>query len=184
MSIKILNYFQKTVITILVIIGLFGIDFAIKEISISDHEIIMTNIQLRELDCLTRNIHWESSGESLAGKIAVAQVTLNRVSDGRFGDDVCDVVYQKTRLAEKVVCQFSWVCQNKHKIKKIDQTAYDESLAVAKKVMFENIRLNYLHDALYFHADYVNPGWKKERIVKIGNHIFYKETEGKNNEKR
>jgi spore germination cell wall hydrolase CwlJ-like protein len=32
-----------------------------------------------------------------------------------------------------------------------------------------------LRNALYYHADYVNPFWAehKRRIVKIGAHIFY-----------
>jgi spore germination cell wall hydrolase CwlJ-like protein len=27
---------------------------------------------------------------------------------------------------------------------------------------------------LYFHGDYINPGWKRERVAKVGRHIFYK----------
>jgi uncharacterized protein YyaL (SSP411 family) len=30
-----------------------------------------------------------------------------------------------------------------------------------------------LKNALYYHADYVNPGWNKPRLEKIGHHIFY-----------
>jgi spore germination cell wall hydrolase CwlJ-like protein len=29
---------------------------------------------------------------------------------------------------------------------------------------------------MYYHADYVSPGWRQEKIGKIGRHIFYKET--------
>jgi spore germination cell wall hydrolase CwlJ-like protein len=29
--------------------------------------------------------------------------------------------------------------------------------------------------ALYYHADYVNPGWKLKKTKVIGRHIFYKE---------
>ena len=36
-------------------------------------------------------------------------------------------------------------------------------------------RLPSLKNALYYHADYVNPGWKKPKIEKIGHHIFYGE---------
>ncbi len=33
---------------------------------------------------------------------------------------------------------------------------------------------------IYYHADYVNPKWNKEKIGKIGLHIFYKDkTDGK-----
>ena len=52
---------------------------------------------------------------------------------------------------------------------------WDESEAVAKKVLFEGFRLDGLKDALYYHADYVNPKWNKEQVTKIGQHIFYKD---------
>jgi spore germination cell wall hydrolase CwlJ-like protein len=169
----------KLGIIVFMVIGLFSADFIFKEINNDDHKIVMTNTTMPELDCLAKNIHWEARGESLAGKIAVAQVTLNRVADGRFGNTICSVVHQKTKSSTKTVCQFSWVCETKNRIKKITPSDYRESMLIAKQVMFHDLKLNNLTDALYFHADYVNPRWKKERIVKIGNHIFYKETEGK-----
>jgi spore germination cell wall hydrolase CwlJ-like protein len=50
---------------------------------------------------------------------------------------------------------------------------WKESEEVAKKVLLEKFRLPSLEHALFYHADYVNPGWKLPRIEKIGNHIFY-----------
>jgi spore germination cell wall hydrolase CwlJ-like protein len=50
-----------------------------------------------------------------------------------------------------------------------------ESELVAKKVLLENFRLPGLKGALYYHADYVSPGWKLPKIDKIGRHIFYGE---------
>ena len=32
-----------------------------------------------------------------------------------------------------------------------------------------------LNNALYYHADYVYPNWKKPKIEQIGRHIFYGE---------
>jgi spore germination cell wall hydrolase CwlJ-like protein len=52
---------------------------------------------------------------------------------------------------------------------------------VAKKVLLENFRLDGLRDALYYHADYVNPQWQLDRIGKIGQHIFYKPRKGNKN---
>jgi spore germination cell wall hydrolase CwlJ-like protein len=52
---------------------------------------------------------------------------------------------------------------------------WNESNEVAKRVLFEGLRLPSLEDALYYHADYVQPGWRKPRIEKIGRHIFYGE---------
>jgi len=131
--------------------------------------------RLRQLDCLTRNIYWEAASEPFEGKVAVAQVTMNRVESGRFADTVCGVVYQKNVFYERVVCQFSWLCENTHKTRAVYQPLWQESELVAKKVLLENFRLPSMKDALYYHADYVNPNWRKPRIEKIGHHIFYGE---------
>jgi spore germination cell wall hydrolase CwlJ-like protein len=129
--------------------------------------------KIRQLDCLTRNIYWEAASEPFEGKVAVAQVTMNRVQDGRFGDSVCGVIYQKNVFYEKVICQFSWVCETTHKTRPVYQPLWTESELVAKKVLLENFRLPGLKNALYYHADYVSPGWRLPKIDKIGRHIFY-----------
>jgi len=130
---------------------------------------------IKQLDCLTRNIYWEAASEPFEGKVGVAQVTLNRVESGKFAPTVCGVVYQKNVFYEKVVCQFSWFCETNHKIRPIHKPLWLESEAVAKKVLLEGFRLPSLENALFYHADYVSPGWKLPRIEKIGRHIFYGE---------
>lgn len=127
----------------------------------------------QQLDCLTQNIYYEAGHEPFEGKTAVAQVTLNRVEDGRFGRGICGVVHQKNKIYEKIICQFSWVCETKSRIKPINTADYTESEAVAKKVLLEGFRLPSLNNALFYHASYVNPGWDRKRITKIGQHIFY-----------
>jgi spore germination cell wall hydrolase CwlJ-like protein len=129
----------------------------------------------RQLECLTRNIYWEAASEPFEGKVAVAQVTLNRMQSGKFADSVCGVVYQKNVFYERVVCQFSWYCEGNHKVKAIHKPMWLESEEVAKKVLLEGFRLPSLQKALYYHADYVNPGWNHPKIEKIGRHIFYGE---------
>jgi spore germination cell wall hydrolase CwlJ-like protein len=131
--------------------------------------------KIRQLDCLTRNIYWEAASEPFEGKVAVAQVTMNRLESGRFGDSVCGVIYQKNVIYEKVICQFSWVCETTHKTRPVYQPLWNESELVAKKVLLENFRLPSLRNAIYYHADYVSPGWNKPKIDKIGRHIFYGE---------
>jgi len=128
---------------------------------------------IKQLDCLTRNIYWEAANEPFEGKVGVAQVTLNRVKSGKFASTVCGVVYQKNTFYQKVVCQFSWYCENNHKIRPVHAALWKESEEVAKKVLLEKFRLPSLENALFYHADYVSPGWKLPRIEKIGNHIFY-----------
>ena len=137
----------------------------------------VVSIQTREkqLDCLAINIYREAGYEPFEGKVAVAQVTLNRVQAGKFGKDVCGVVYQKNVVMERVVCQFSWYCDSTHRNRPINKEAYNESYEVAKKVLLEGFRLSVLKDALYYHATYVNPRWNLEKIGTIGQHIFYKQ---------
>jgi hypothetical protein len=125
----------------------------------------------KELQCLTENVYYEAGSESYEGKLAVAQVTINRVNSGKFAPDICSVVHQKTGNTY----QFSWVgLVNKNASK--DKYQWEEAQIVARKALTESK----LHDtiartnALYYHADYVNPGWNNKKVVqKIGRHIFY-----------
>lgn len=140
----------------------------------SDYKFVSAESVKKDLECLALNIYREAGHEPFEGKVAVAQVTLNRVNNPKFPDTVCDVVYQKTAIYSTVICQFSWYCDANHRNRKINETAYADSYAVAKKVYLEGFRLDGLKDALYYHADYVSPNWKLERITKIGTHIFYR----------
>lgn len=140
-------------------------------------DVVTIKTRERQLECLAMNIYREAGHENFEGKVAVAQVTMNRASHPSFPKDVCGVVYQKNVVMDKVICQFSWYCDNAHKARPVNQSAYNESMAVAKKVLLEGFRLDVMKEALYYHANYVNPRWPLEKIGSIGNHIFYK---GKN----
>ena len=176
---------EKFLKPIMFVVGAFFVLSIITQVSINKIEYFkhtkvnvssMTSFEReRQLDCLSKNIYYEAGSEPFEGKVAVAQVTLNRVESGKFPSDVCKVVYQKNVFMERVVCQFSWYCENAGKMKPIHGPNYTESVAAAKKVLLEDFRLDGLKEALYYHADYVNPGWKKEKVAKIGRHIFYKE---------
>jgi spore germination cell wall hydrolase CwlJ-like protein len=134
----------------------------------------------RQLECLARNIYFEAGSEPFEGKVGVAQVTLNRAESGKFPGDVCRVIYQKNVVYDKVICQFSWYCENPATVKPKHRAVYNESMEVAKKVLLEGFRLPSLENAMYYHADYVSPGWNKEKVAKIGRHIFYSDKPGKN----
>jgi spore germination cell wall hydrolase CwlJ-like protein len=127
----------------------------------------------RQLQCLALNIYREAGHEPFEGKVAVAQVTMNRVAHPQFPNDVCAVVYEKNVVYQRVICQFSWYCDSTHRNRPVNQFAYEESYEVAKKVLLEGFVLSSLTEAIYYHADYVNPKWGKERITQIGRHIFY-----------
>ena len=127
----------------------------------------------RQLDCLTKNIYWEAAAEPFEGKVAVAQVTMNRVQSGKFADNVCGVVYQKNSIYQKVICQFSWVCEGKKTLNK-DSENYRESLQVAYDVLaYDSYRNIIPSTTLFFHNLMVNPMWPYKQVAKIGNHVFY-----------
>lgn len=135
---------------------------------------VTAELRERQLSCLAKNIYHEAGSEPFEGKVAVAQVTMNRVANSQFPSDVCKVIYQKNMFYEKVVCQFSWTCDREVAFKPTNRANYNESMIAAQKVLLEDYRLPSLKNALYYHADYINPGWKKEQVAKIGHHIFYK----------
>jgi spore germination cell wall hydrolase CwlJ-like protein len=117
-----------------------------------------------ELLCLAKNIYYEARGEPMHGKIAVAQVTLNRVTHRtEFQSSICGVVYAKH--------QFSWT-MGPHREPRGD--AWREAQALAKAVIIGTAHLPDFK-ALYFHSLTVKPQWNKtkELVARIGNHIFY-----------
>ena len=51
------------------------------------------------LVCMSYAIYFEARSESIIGQIAVGQVIMNRVSDHRFPDTVCEVVTDGLRYS-------------------------------------------------------------------------------------
>lgn len=119
----------------------------------------------RELNCLAENIYHEARGESVKGQVAVAQVTLNRVMhQTHFKSSICGVVHEKA--------QFSWTLDKTKKIK--DMAKWRYTVALAQSVLDGYNRIPNFN-ALYYHADYVNPRWNrtKQIVARIGSHVFY-----------
>jgi spore germination cell wall hydrolase CwlJ-like protein len=127
-------------------------------------------VVMREVECLARNIYFEAGGEPRAGKIAVAEVTMNRVKSRQYPRTVCGVVHQKS----KGVCQFSWVCEGKKNVRK-NTDAWRDSVKIAENILISKKEYGIIGSAKHFHAVYVNPNWaeSKRMIKKIGQHIFY-----------
>lgn len=123
----------------------------------------------KQILCMAKNIYYEAASEPWEGKLAVAQVTMNRANSSKFPSTVCEVVYQKTGSTY----QFSWVGENVGPIR--SKYAWEECLIVAKKALTEK----HLHDtiyrtkSMYYHNTSVNPAWKLKYVAKIGNHLFY-----------
>ena len=166
------------------------------------HKLTTPVVDPKQLECLARNIFYEAGNEPEEGKVAVALVTLNRVEDGRFGSDVCSVVKQRTyftnvrtvtkeiktlfgvrteehKVIDKyAVCQFSWTCNTALRPRN-DDPRWQSSQDVARNLLggdYTDYKIKYA-DALYFHATGIRPSWarQKQKVERIGGHIFYAE---------
>jgi spore germination cell wall hydrolase CwlJ-like protein len=111
------------------------------------------------------NVYWEARDQSLAGQVAVAQVTMERVASPNYPNDVCSVVYQ--------LKQFSWYWDGKSDIP-IEEAAWDRAQMVAMGVLAGSGHSD-LKGVTHYHALYVKPYWAKYMTVvtKIDDHIFY-----------
>jgi spore germination cell wall hydrolase CwlJ-like protein len=161
-------------------------------------------VNLKELQCLARNIFFEAASEPEEGKVAVGLVTLNRVQDGRFAQSVCGVVDQKlvkdvpkdivvekrslfrteretqTVWSKLTICQFSWRCVSVKDPKGTDER-WEESQRIARDLLamsdsYPDLRNKY-GEALYFHNVSVRPVWakQKESVGRVGGHWFYRD---------
>lgn len=117
-----------------------------------------------DYNCLAIAVYFESKGEPLDGQLAVAQVILNRVEDGRFGQNACAVV--------KAPRQFGFVRAGALPTP-TDRKAWETAKAVAL-IAISGSWPEIAPDATHFHATRVNPGWKLHRIATVGQHIFYR----------
>lgn len=126
-----------------------------------------------ELHCLALNVYWEARSEPALGRLAVAEVTLNRVAHRDFPKTICDVVRQG---AEQGLhrCQFSWVCDRRSNEPDHDAAWRDAEL-VAYAALFLNLP-DPTRGALWYHADYVTPPWAgaMAEATRIGRHLFYR----------
>lgn len=146
----------------------------------TDSEPLSLDYNLKEYDCLAKNVYFEAGVETLAGKLAVAHVTMNRVKSDKYPNTVCDVVYQAKTYKDgtpiRHKCQFSWYCDGKPD-KPWMGKKWEESKMVSYYILMNHREiLDFTDGSLHYHAEYVNPHWKDayEEKVRIGRHIFYK----------
>jgi|GEM_PF-1721529 len=163
---------------VILVIGLFSMGLFMKNI-VSSHDktparysyndyVKSIKNKNREIEWLARNIYHEARGESWEGMLAVGIVTLNRVNSPYYPDTIEGVV--------KDYKQFSWFWDGmSDKIR--DQQAWKRAKAAAAEVLFnpDHPLAGELKDALFYHADYVDPYWAggKMQVATIGRHIFY-----------
>ena len=117
-----------------------------------------------DLQCMAGAIYFEAKGEPLSGQLAVAEVILNRSKSGRFPKSVCSVITQRG--------QFSFV-RNGHVPTVPANRQYRTAVAVARVALADSWDIP-ASDAMYLHARHAAPGWHREQVASIGNHVFYR----------
>lgn len=125
--------------------------------------------------CLAMNVYFEARGEPLTGKIAVAQVTMNRVN-ASANRSVCAIVKEES--------QFSWY--NARKVPTVvlysrqgeiiekNLAAWTESQMVAVTVMTMQTRDVTGGATHFYNPDKARPHWRTQFpvVAEIGNHVF------------
>jgi len=117
--------------------------------------------------CLSMNIYWESRDQDIAGQVAVAQVTMNRVASPDYPNDVCGVVYDHK--------QFSWYWDGKSDVPQ-EEKAWKRAQMVAHGVLAGSGHSDLMDVKItHYHAAYVKPYWAPTMhlVAHIGDHIFY-----------
>lgn len=122
--------------------------------------------------CLAEAIYYEARSESKVGQLAVAEVVMNRVSDHRYPDTVCEVVFQGSERTTG--CQFSFTCDGSMGDKPYGD-AWKDAETIAMHVLLE-LNDPITGEATHYHTDYVDPVWNASLIKTevYGAHIFYR----------
>ncbi len=118
-----------------------------------------------EMQCLAGAVYFESKGESLKGQLAVARVVIARAESHRFPDSYCGVVYQRS--------QFSFVRGGKMPRIRTASKSWSNAVKIAR-IAHDEAWESEVEGALFFHARYVKPRWRLERMAAVDNHIFYR----------
>ncbi|MEK4823268.1 cell wall hydrolase [Niallia sp. FSL W8-0951] len=127
-----------------------------ENVKASDESADITN---NEKKLLARLVHAEAKGEPFAGKVAVADVVLNRLDDKQFPDTVESVIYEKNAFQP---------VQNGS----IDKAADKESMEAVEEALNngkENKELLYFYNPDTATSDWI---FTRKVIKYIGNHAF------------
>ena len=150
-------------------------------ISATVSEIDISDAQPKSMDdellCMAETVYRESGRETELGKLAVAQAIKNRMESPLYPKTACKVVKMRTRIGERIVCQFSPYCSPRNALptnpNNKNYENWKESVAVAKLVLNTNDLVDITNGAQSFYAhNVVRPGWRGKTTLRIGGHTF------------
>ncbi len=117
------------------------------------------------LFCLAAVIYFEARSEPLDAQANVAGVVLERVSSGKYPDDVCQVALQHK--------QFSAFNNGIPQIR--EARAWETSLMVARMVLDDPTGVVPIGGATHYHTSAIRPYWADHYtyLGQSGDHLFY-----------
>lgn len=132
----------------------------------------VARLDAEERNCLAEAIYYEARSESRVGRMAVADVVLNRVASPVYPDSICGVVYQGSE--RRTGCQFSFTCDGSMKVRRNQRQWRDAELLAG--AVLAGVRKPVTRNATHYHANYVSPPWAENLspTATIGTHKFYR----------
>ena len=138
--------------------GFYEYAESVKDSSFAGVDITNT-YSLEDIDALERLVQCEACGEDIDGRILVADVVLNRVESGLWGDDIQTVI--------EAPGQFPPVSNGAVKIVEVDDDTKEA-------VMSALLGADNSHGAIYFQKSAAKVWGDKEYLFRHGSHSFYK----------
>lgn len=121
------------------------------------------DVPAKQVNCVATAVWHEARGESLAGKVAVANVIMNRVASDRYPESACEVVYQPYQFSHIERAEPDYYSQ-----------LWDDSVWVAVYT-YLGWTADVSRGATHYYAhNIVHPDWAdvKTTTAVIGGHTF------------
>ena len=128
--------------------------------------------EVQDRACLAATVYLEARDQSQRGQSAVAEVAMRRLSSGRYGDTVCEVVLASKQFAPGIVSP-----NTRMKSMPAWERAWTiAGLALTMWSQPAKSRMEIVPGADHFFAhNLVQPDWARgEPVAVIGDHAFYR----------
>lgn len=122
------------------------------------------DLSAEELLLLQKIVMAEAEGEPYEGKVAVANVVLNRLRSANFPDTITDVIYQKHQFSPVANGRLKRVQPNEETIRSVNAALHGHKEVKDDTYFFLSLKL--AQDLTVHHS--------RTFVKKIGNHSFYK----------
>lgn len=148
------------------------VSFPVQKPVVKTRNIKQPGLVKEDIEWLAKNIYFEARNQTEKGKLAVLNVTLNRVNHKNFPNSIKEVVTQRNPRG----CQFSWFCDGKPDVIGDIHTYNKIKNFVIKHLSDKHNIKDVTMGALFYHANYVEPLWsfEKRKTITIDDHIFYR----------